>query len=417
MAEPQQPASFEAALALAGGEGPWQRRLLAVAAVAPLLLGLHSLATVVQAAAPEHWCAPPPALQPLMLDRHQYVPTMAGANGQRLLLQCNMFNVTLAADGTLLNDSALVPCNSWQFDLTQYGTTVTVAWELVCWRSPLVAIEQSSFMLAVLVGFMLSGVLSDALGRRTVAMWYGLLTPVASLAVAAASSLTVFMVLRALLALALPGLFGSLMVLCLETVSPEARGLYGIVFQMPVALGLMLTAAAAYVTSSWLLATPRMRRISLASFWCLFVDGLVSYGIAEDASQLGGDAFTALLLSGAVELLADLAVPAGGGWARLGLAMTARCTVAAGLNVLAFYSAELFPTPLRSTGFGAGATVSRLGAVVAPFAVHAAGRAYWGAPSCTFGVCALTAGLVALLLPETRGRRLPESVKEVEAEW
>ena len=35
-------------------------------------------------------------------------------------------------------------------------------------------------------------------------------------------------------------------------------------------------------------------------------------------------------------------------------------------------------------------------------------------PAVVFGVFSIAAGLSALLLPETRGRRLPETVQEVE---
>jgi len=531
--------SFESLLTVVGGEGWWQRRVLLLTATAPLLMGLHSLASVAEAAAPDHWCALPEQLTPFNLSHEQYIPSRSSADGQLRHYECNMFNISVTPDGTLENTTTLVPCQAgYQFDLTQYGVTAAVAWELVCWRSPLVALLQSSFMLGVLLGCLVSGVLSDLFGRRAVALAYSCALLPLSLAVAAAPSFPVFVTLRALLAVALPGPLVCLMVLCLETCSADARGLYGILFQTPVALGLMLAAAAGWVAASWwqlqlllsapalllplltalvpesprwllgqgrlsdaadvlvaiargngravdrshlqelletcrqsetapllpekqraprrccaaagsdilqLVATPRLRRISLACFWCLFVAGLASYGLAEDAAALSGDAFTALLLSGAVELLADagccvmlgsrlgrrpsvsgtllvsalasltlLAVSAP--WARLTLAMAARCTIAAALNILAFYSAEVFPTSLRSTGFGVGATVSRLGAVVAPLVVGGLGTGYWGGPAAVFGACALTAGLVALLMPETRGKRLPDTVQDVEME-
>ncbi|KAF0291751.1 Solute carrier family 22 member 7 [Amphibalanus amphitrite] len=533
-------ASFEALLArVAGDEGPWQRRTLARVSLAALLMGAHSLAAVVQTATPAHRCAEPPSLLPLRLPPGAYIPTEVTADGRRRQDSCHMLNVSVSTHGELLNVSGAVPCERFSFDRQPYGRTVAVEWELVCRRAPLVAAVQSTFMLAVLVGCLLSGALSDVFGRRAVAWWCSLMTPLASLAVTGASSLTVFLVLRAVLGLLLPGTFVCLLVLSTETVGPAARGVYGILYQLPFDAGLILTALAAMGTGTWrelqlllsvpalplplllrslpesprwllgrgrlaeaadvletiaegngrpapdrsrllrqlaacqraegallgagrshkarrswcaaacgdfvqLFATPRMRAISLACFWCLLVDGLIAYGISEDAPHLGGSAYTALLLSGGVGLLAIvgalllsgclgrrptvivaglvtalpcaalLAVPPRWRWARLALAMVARLAVSAGQKVQNLYSTELFPTALRSTGFGVGATCTRLGAVLAPLVIAAAGGAYWGAPAAVFAACALLAAAAAFRLPETRGRRLPESVDDVE---
>ena len=533
-------ASFESVLSqVAGEEGPWQRRALARVSLAALLMGVHSLSAVVLTAAPTHRCAPPPELRTLKLPRNAYIPTFFTNDGLSHEDSCHTFNLSLTSDGELLNSSGLVSCSQFEFDPEPYGRTVTVELALVCKRAQLVTAVQSLFMLSVLVGFLLWGVLSDMFGRRAVAWWCSLLTPLASLAVAAAPSLPAFLALRAVLGLLLPGTFGCLLVLSMESVGVESRGVYGIIFQLPFDAGLVLTAAAALTTHSWrvlqlllsmpalllplllwtlpesprwllgrgrlteaasaleeiaagngrpppdrhhllrqldacrqnessallgtdvekrqqnccvaacsdfiqLFATPRMRAISLSCFWCLVVDGLVAYGISEDAPHLGGNAYTALFLSGGVGLLSAiaavvfsgwlgrrptvmtanlvtalpcvllLAVPSSDHWARLALAMAARLSVSVAQKVQNLYSTELFPTTLRSAGFGAGATCTRLGALLAPVVITAAGGVYWGAPSAVFAGCSVLAAAAAWHLPETRGRRLLDTIESVE---
>lgn len=58
-------------------------------------------------------------------------------------------------------------------------------------------------------------------------------------------------------------------------------------------------------------------------------------------------------------------------------------------------------------------TVARIGAMVAPF-VPLLGNYMKALPLLLFGIVSLIGGLLALLLPETFGRRLPETVEEAE---
>ncbi len=81
-------------------------------------------------------------------------------------------------------------------------------------------------------------------------------------------------------------------------------------------------------------------------------------------------------------------------------------------TVLHLFSAELFPTVVRGAGLGYCYVVSRLGSAAAPYALLTLG-ARRGAPV-AFGVGALAAATAALLLPETLGSPLPESMADGE---
>lgn len=78
------------------------------------------------------------------------------------------------------------------------------------------------------------------------------------------------------------------------------------------------------------------------------------------------------------------------------------------------YATELMPTLLRTYGLGTASMVGRVGSIIAPFVVDLVGKNNKTYPSIVFGGVSLLAGCLSLLLPETRNRRLPETVEDVE---
>mmetsp|Transcript_50736 Transcript_50736/g.58175 ORF Transcript_50736/g.58175 Transcript_50736/m.58175 type:complete len:137 (+) Transcript_50736:1-411(+) len=89
--------------------------------------------------------------------------------------------------------------------------------------------------------------------------------------------------------------------------------------------------------------------------------------------------------------------------------------VASAFNNIYVYTAELFPTFLRNTAVGAGATSSRLGGCIAPTLVLLFSRLGTN-PLVFFGLFALVGTFSVSTLPETRGRCLPETIKEMKCE-
>ena len=58
--------------------------------------------------------------------------------------------------------------------------------------------------------------------------------------------------------------------------------------------------------------------------------------------------------------------------------------------------------------------MTRVGSASAPYIVDILGAISAGIPTLIFGVFSLVAGLLALLLPETLNKELPETVDDVE---
>lgn len=74
----------------------------------------------------------------------------------------------------------------------------------------------------------------------------------------------------------------------------------------------------------------------------------------------------------------------------------------------------MIPTLMRSGGVGAFSTFSRFGALLAPF-VPLLRILFEFLPLLIFGVVAFTAGILAKFLPETLGRKLPDTIEEAES--
>lgn len=117
----------------------------------------------------------------------------------------------------------------------------------------------------------------------------------------------------------------------------------------------------------------------------------------------------ALLLSVTGLLLADM----NNEWLHLVIIMISYLLVCTAYQVNFLYAPELFPTTLRPWGTAACTLSAYMGFSIPPFITDFTGREYaWVTPA-AFGCCAVVAGLLLFLLPETNGRSLPETVADL----
>ena len=93
------------------------------------------------------------------------------------------------------------------------------------------------------------------------------------------------------------------------------------------------------------------------------------------------------------------------------LALIGKFGASACFAIVYVYTAELFPTVIRNTAIGACSTVARLGGMMAIMIGLLA--TYWTpAPMLIMGIVAVVAGTLALMLPETVGNKLPETMDD-----
>ena len=84
----------------------------------------------------------------------------------------------------------------------------------------------------------------------------------------------------------------------------------------------------------------------------------------------------------------------------------------ASFSICYLYMAELSPTLIRSTAVGLGATGSQIGGLLAPFiGGFETIRTY--IPLLVFGCSSLIGGALAIMLPETLGTPIPQTLEQV----
>ncbi|CAL8332783.1 unnamed protein product [Lota lota] len=95
------------------------------------------------------------------------------------------------------------------------------------------------------------------------------------------------------------------------------------------------------------------------------------------------------------------------------VAVTGKGLAEAAFTIIFLYTAEIYPTVVRQNGMGYTSFVARLGVSIAPL-VFLLEDVWRLLPAVIYCAVAVVAGMVALLLPETKNIRLPEFIEDVE---
>ncbi|XP_022110872.1 organic cation transporter protein-like [Acanthaster planci] len=195
-------------------------------------------------------------------------------------------------------------------------------------------------------------------------------------------------------------------------------------------------------TAVGLFRTPNMRIKTLNIMFNWFVNSLVYYGLGLSTSNLGVDDYLASALSALIEFPSYIycvfalqyfgrrvnlsgTMVIGGiacittaflemGVARTVIAMIGKFCIAGSFAIIYVVSGEIYPTPVRSAGMGLSSVTARVAGILSPFMLDL--EDLWAPlPFVLFGSLSIAAGLLALLLPETNNKKLPETLEEGEA--
>nr|XP_039273911.1 organic cation transporter protein-like isoform X1 [Styela clava]XP_039273912.1 organic cation transporter protein-like isoform X1 [Styela clava] len=195
---------------------------------------------------------------------------------------------------------------------------------------------------------------------------------------------------------------------------------------------------------------PKMRILTFNVLFNWFVISLVYYGLSLNVGNLAGDDYVNNTLSGLVELIAFPIVILTidrfgrriilcislifGGLSCLGstvanvyaeesealgtlgtvLALCGKLAVSGAFAIIYNYTAELYPTVVRSTAVGIGSMAARVGSVLTPYTLYLQYSVPW-LTGTIFGILSLLAGGTSLLFPETMGVPMLTTLDEAES--
>ncbi|CAL8297776.1 unnamed protein product [Lota lota] len=191
-----------------------------------------------------------------------------------------------------------------------------------------------------------------------------------------------------------------------------------------------------------LMRTPQLRKRALILFYMWFVNVLVYYGLSLGVSRLGTDVYMTQFVFGLIEIparalvllvlpwsrrislssflavgglacLLMLAVPSDHPSVLTGLALVGKFGITASFAIIYIYTAEIFPTVVRQTGIGMSGVFARMGGVLAPI-INMLQTQSPSMPLVIFGTVPLLGAVLAMALPETAGRPLPDTVEDAE---
>ncbi|KAB7493647.1 Organic cation/carnitine transporter 7 [Armadillidium nasatum] len=180
-----------------------------------------------------------------------------------------------------------------------------------------------------------------------------------------------------------------------------------------------------------LFRTPVIRKRTLIGFFSWFVAAMVYYGLIFSGANLKADPFLMVFISGLIEvpsfiitafflhkfwkkaclavlfiicslmLFIIMAIPREQLLVTFILANLGKFFNTSVFQLCFLYTSEMMPTTIRNVAVGTSSMIAR-------------GEIHYSLPSTVFGVLSLAAGLLALLLPETLNKTLPQTIEEVE---
>ncbi|NWZ42585.1 S22A7 protein, partial [Brachypodius atriceps] len=267
---------FEDLLLEIGGFGRFQILILAILCLPRINLPMHFLLHNFLAATPSHHCAIPHQEAFANLTAEEVLLISIPRKPDGTFSSCEMFS---QPQFHLLLNSSLQPENKsliqhcqhgWVYDHSQFTSTISTQWDLVCEQRGLNQATATFFFIGVTVGAGVFGYLSDRFGRKAMlqlslvcSVGFGMLS-------AASVSYTMLAITRTLTGVAMSGLSLIVLPLGLEWVDVQHRTLTGILVSIFWSVGNMLLALAAYLVREWhwlLVAVTGPCLLSIVCLW------------------------------------------------------------------------------------------------------------------------------------------------------
>ncbi|TKS83083.1 Solute carrier family 22 member 5 High-affinity sodium-dependent carnitine cotransporter [Collichthys lucidus] len=414
---------YETATAFIGEWGPFQQQQFFLLALSIIPNGFTALSIVFLADTPPHRCLIPEHINLTDAWRNSSIPLVVDTNsGDWVPSKCSRYKledvVSFSDRGLLpgadvnLSNVATEGClHGWEYDRSVYTSTISTEWDLVCddrWKNPMTS---SLFFCGVLTGSFVSGQLSDRLIPES-PRWLlsqGRIKEAEAIIRDAAKR---------------------------NNIEPPS-----VIFS-PLQTELQSEKRKAHNICD-LLRSRNIRWISI-TLWLVWNSLTIAYfALSLNTANLYGNPYLNCFLSAVVEMPAYTLswvmfrwwprrlclfsslfmgglflffiqlIPANLVYLAITFEMMGKFAVTAAFAIVYAYTAELFPTVLRNTAVGTCSMASRVGSIIAPYFIYL--RSYSiSLPYILMGCITVLSGLLSLLLPESYGMPLPETITHMQ---
>ncbi|KRZ69803.1 Organic cation transporter 1 [Trichinella papuae] len=390
--------------------------------------------------------------------------------------KCKQFDTEIIDHKIVINKSSIVDCKyGWNYNHDIYDTTIVTDMNLVCYNDFWPAFSLMAFNIGGLFGNFCIGHIADRYGRKIALFLMLAVISIFGIASAFATDIYTYVALRFFVGSTFPALFSLPFVIGIELSGPQHRIMLNTAFCTFFGLSFCFLCFIASLLRHWkhlliVTSAPSVVIIPESPRWLVLkkrysqaTDILVraarfnrrsvcrqdiyekcrQVGAAEQEQQASFESkptlndYANLALSAAVEVPASLitwpmmnnfgrrwslaSTMLFGGvvtlthpWVEGGLAAVGKFAITASFTIIYAYASELYPTESRAIGIGWSSVVALLGVITAPYIIYLSSDVR-ALALMIMGVLTISGGILALLLPETRNIRLPETVEEAEA--
>ncbi|RXG55284.1 Organic cation transporter protein [Armadillidium vulgare] len=367
------------------------------------------------------------------------------------------------------NTSYLTTCSEWVYENKVFQRTTMTQFDLTCRKYWLVSMGTSAYMIGMFIGAIGIGFVSDYFGRRFGLLLSILLVTFGAVVGAFSPSYEMLLVMRTITGAGGMGCFQVPFVLAIEYAGPRFRTACGININIPFALGECFLGFLAYCIRDWKhLQLVAVSPAIFAFFSYFFMPEsfmwLISKGrnkeaieVIEAIGSLNGRKVPSYIYSlqeqtiqkensdevakkGLIDVLKSkdygnkmgrkawhlfvftlaglgcilsAVLPREQNILILSMNLIGKFGGSAAFGSIFLYSGELYPTECRAIGVGACSMSARIGGIISPF-INTLKLIYYPLPAFVYGGLSLVAGCLIILLPETLGTELPQTIEDSE---
>ncbi|XP_016353447.1 solute carrier family 22 member 4-like [Sinocyclocheilus anshuiensis] len=417
-----------------GTWGPFQLTVFFALAASILPNGFVGLYIVFLGDTPSHECLIPEEYNISDMWREAAIPVVM-QDGVLKRSSCSRYKMETVRNFSALNYTPNVEVNvseievescvnGWNYSKEVYESTTVAEWDLICENEYKGPLTSSIYFFGVLVGTFLSGQMSDRYGRRPVLFAMMAMQTVTILIQMFSPSWEIFTAIYFFV-----GFSGfSNYVVAYSHISLDQQAVKFSVFGslgifMGSGIGQMFFPLAAYFIRSWrwLVLTNALTGLLYLPLWWFIPESprwLLSQGrIAEAEAILRRAAKQNKLTTPEVIFTASEIEEAAKMREKkhniLDILRNCNAVLTIMICSLLWYAHHDIQPVVRNMAMGTCSMTARIGSIVSPFIIYL-GNYYKYIPYIVIGSLAVFSGLITLLLPETKGKVLPETIVQMQ---